>query len=382
MKNFSKIHITSSIFISANVLTILSLYEITNAIPHYFKKPSTVRLLSEVFRESSSGFVQKLPNGKLRASFLHSGQNTSALNNFNIRSGAHVYVKKNPNERYVYSPPGKYHRKVIEEGIAFKIITSSKFGLKKQIDIIRENENIIVTSQKGLDSCKHILKRTILDFGDAPSTSTQTPTSSSEPKIISTKYSSFNTNSKNFDVESKSEYNPLNSKLTSYVSKNNSTGIRESIMIHDDNIQTKIIENPDGSEKSFVTNKFNEIILTKTIDSNGNSTITKKIGHPHKFLTQIYNSNQNLLEETITDRDYYENKTYDRNGELILTTTMNRLEDGSMIGTSISQNSSITYERRNDGSLISTITRNSTGELIKQDFDQNNIPLNNPYRIN
>lgn len=382
MKKLSKIHIKSSIFISANVLTLLSLYKTVNASPHYFGKPSTIRLLSAVFRSPSRSFLQKLPNGKIKATFLHSGQNTSSLNTFNIKSNSRVYAKKNHNEEFVYVAPGKHQRKVIEEGVAFKIITSSKHGLNKQIDIIKENENIIVTSQKGNGTSQQILKRTVLDFGDGPSTSAQASASSSTPRIVETKYSSFDPLSKNFNVETKSEYNPSNSKLMSRISKNNLTGVRESIMVHEDESQTKIIENPNGTEQSFIINKFNEIIVTKSINLDGTTTIMKKIGHPYNFLTKLYGPNQKLLEETTTDRDFYQTKRYNENGELILTTTMNRLQDGSTLETNISQSSSITTERRYDGSLASTITRNPNGELIKQDFDQNGSPINNPYRIN
>ncbi len=282
----------------------------------------------------------------------------------------------------MYVAPGKHQRKVIEEAIAFKVITSSKHGLNKQIDIIKENENIIVTSQKGNGTSQQTLKRTVLDFGDGPSTSAQAYASSSNPRIVETKYSSFDPLSKKFNVETKSEYNPSNSKLISRITKNNLTGVRESTMVHEDESQTKIIENPNGTEQSFIINKFNEIIVTKSINSDGTTTIMKKIGHPYNFLTKLYGPNQNLLEETTTDRDFYETKRYNENGELILTTTMNRLQDGSTLETNISQSSSITTERRYNGSLASTITRNPNGELIKQDFDQNGSPLNNPYRIN
>ena len=170
--------------------------------------------------------------------------------------------------------------------------------------------------------------------------------------------------------------------MISRITKNNLTGVRESTMVHEDESQTKIIENPNGTEQSFIINKFNEIIVTKSINSDGTTTIMKKIGHPYNFLTKLYGPNQNLLEETTTDRDFYETKRYNENGELILTTTMNRLQDGSTLETNISQSSSITTERRYDGSLASTITRNTNGELIKQDFDQNGSPINSPYRIN
>ena len=382
MKKLSKVHIKGTIFISTNVLTLLSLCKITNATSYNFGKPSTVRLLCEVFRNPSGGFLQKLPNGKMKASFLYSGKTSSNLHNFNIKGSSAVYVKKDYDEKFNCVHLERHGRKIIEEGIAFKIITSSKSGLLKQIDIVKENENIVVTSQKGNDTSQQIFKRTILDFGDGPSTSAQASASSPTPKVITTKYSSFNTDSKSFNVETMSEYNPTNSKLISSITKNNSTGIKESIMIHEDDMKTKIIENPDGSGQSYITNKFNETILTKITDSSGNTTMIKKIGHPYKFLTQIYGSNQNLLEETTTDRDFYETKRYNENGDLILTTTMNKFPDGSMVGTSISQISSVTNEYRPNGSLASTITRTPNGELIKQDFDLNNLPINSPYKIN
>ena len=79
---------------------------------------------------------------------------------------------------------------------------------------------------------------------------------------------------------------------------------------------------------------------------------------------------------------YGKTKKYNENGSLTSTTSTYRLPDGSSLGTTTSSSSTTTYERRNDGSLISITSTTPNGEILKQDFDVNNAPLNNPYRIN
>ncbi len=65
------------------------------------------------------------------------------------------------------------------------------------------------------------------------------------------------------------------------------------------------------------------------------------------------------------------------------STRSNTLSGGDSVGTTIYSNGeSLTQERRSDGSLKTSITRTITGELLKQDFNENGEPLNNPYRIN
>lgn len=96
MRNFSKICINSSIFISSNIMTLLILNENVNATPNpLFYKPSTIQLLSKAVKNPSESFIQRLSNGNLRASFLHSGRRGHLLSGFNIRSGSTVFVKKN-----------------------------------------------------------------------------------------------------------------------------------------------------------------------------------------------------------------------------------------------------------------------------------------------
>ena len=95
MRNFSKICINSSIFISSNIMTLLTLKQHVNAMPNpLFSKPSTLQLLSEAIKNPTESFIQRLSNGNLRASFLHSGRRGHLLSSFNIRSGSTVFVKK------------------------------------------------------------------------------------------------------------------------------------------------------------------------------------------------------------------------------------------------------------------------------------------------
>ena len=579
MKKLSKIHITNSIFISANVLTLLSLCKITNASPiSKFAKPSTVALLGEVIRNPTESFIQKLPNGNLKANFLVSGKHSVLLRNFNIKGKSNVGVKKTINSDYKIILPSKSHRKLEEEGVAFKVFTYSKNNLDKQIDIFEENGKIVVNSEKGKGTTNYIVKSTTLDFGDGASTSSQasssnepvitskrysnydessgrfiveqtniynplslklissttknfltreitsssdnapqtsitrevffkTPTiqllsetamnpetapitktpegkikarflhfgrssasvkyvlvkskslvtvkknidnafeeiqkvkgkmnfesegvefiihtrskygldkkihitqengdivvnstkgentpnhsikktvlkfgdGSSSPKINQTKFSLPNDQTKQFDLEEHSTYDVTTRTLISQTTKNNSTGITEHIDKNPDNTKTRIVEQANGNKSKYLLTENNEIIYSERKDPHGNISMTRTLTG-EVLSHKKFNTNGNLVEESISSPYQYESHTYNENGFITSSTRSNTLPNGDSIGTTLYSNGeSITQERRNDGSLKTSITRTITGELLKQDFNENGEPLNNPYRIN
>ena len=213
----------------------LMLYgEKSNATP--ISKPSTVRLLSEVIRNPYSAFIRKLSNGNLKGNFLHSGQNTTALHVFSVKSGALVDVKKTHDGNFYPLSTSKHQRRLEGEGVNFRIYTYSKSGLKKKINIFMENGNLIVNSIKGIGTPDYILKRTVLEFGDGASTSSQS--SSSRPKITVKRYSISDENSNVFDIEETRIYNPLNLNLISQKTKNKATKQSESITINENNTKT------------------------------------------------------------------------------------------------------------------------------------------------
>lgn len=379
MKKISKICINSSIFISSNIFMLILYGEKSNATP--FSKPSTVRLLSEMIKSPYGAFIRKLPNGNLKANFLHSGQNTTALHVFSVKSGAFVEMKKTHDGNFYQLSTSKHQRKLEGEGVNFRIYTHSKSGLKKKINISMENGNLIVNSLKGVGTPNYVLKRTVLEFGDGASTSSQSSSSSSTPKITVTRYSSFDETSNSFNVEKISTHNPSALKLISQTTKNKLTGETESIIIHENDTKTKIVENSDGSSTSSLLTSNNELLFSKTKQGNKNVTITKRLDS-NVYLNQKYNQNLLLEEETLTTPNSIETKKYNENGSLTSTTSIYRLPDGSSLGTTVSSSSTTTYERRNDGSLISITSTTSNGEIFKQDFDVNNTPLNTPYKIN
>ena len=382
MKKISKICINSSIFISSNILMLMLYKETTNATPlHSYSKLSTVQLLSEVITNPTGAFISKIPNGKLKASFLHSGRNIRAIDIFAVKSASTVQVKKTNDSNFERMLASKHQRTLVSEGVAFKVFTKSKLGLDKEIIFTTENENIVVTSEKGIGTPHHVFKKTILEFGDGPSTSTQASSLSPEPKITVTRYSLSNEKAKEFDIEKTSIYDPSNSKLISQIEKNKTAGYTESIMRHEDNMKTKIIEHTDGRTDTFLINSTGEILTSTLMDKNRNVTITKKVNQD-TYLKNKYSSNKILLENEISTPTTSEIKTYDEKGNITSTKIIDKLSDGSTFETIISSSSGITYERRNDGSLISITSTTSNGEIFKQDFDVNNKPLNNPYKIN
>ena len=224
MKKLSKIHIKGTIFISTNLLTLVLTNKTSNATPiSGFSKPSTISLLGEVIRNPSNSFIQRLSNGNLKATFLISGRRDVAKNNYNVKGGATVGVKKTPNSNYeaLYGTP--YQKKFTPEGVAFKILTTSSRGLHKEIHISEENGNIVVNSKKVEGTPNYIIKSTTLEFGDGAATSSQSSTPS-EPRIISKRLSNYNEKEGKFIVEQINIFDPLSLRLTSSTTKNNLTG--------------------------------------------------------------------------------------------------------------------------------------------------------------
>ncbi len=224
MKKLSKIHIKGTIFISTNLLTLILANKTSNATPiSGFSKPSTLSLLGEVIRNPSNSFIQRLSNGNLKATFLISGRRGVAKNNYNVKGGATVGVKKTPNSNYEALHGTPYQKKFTSEGVAFKILTTSSRGLHKEIHISEENGNIVVNSKKGEGTPNYIVKSTTLDFGDGAATSSQSSTPS-EPRIISKRLSNYNEKEGKFIVEQINIFDPLSLRLTSSTTKNNLTG--------------------------------------------------------------------------------------------------------------------------------------------------------------
>lgn len=344
-----------------------------------YSKPSTLRLLSEMLINKSGAFLNRLPNGELKASFLYSGQNNHAPNNFPVKAGSTIYVKKSNGDVFKRLRLKGNQRKLVENGVAFSIYTKSKSGLKKEINISIENENIIVNSTKGYGTPDYVLKRTVLEFGDSASTSSQS--SSSNPKITIKRYSISDKTLNIFDTKETSIYNPLNLKLISKTTKNKTTKQSESITINRDNTKIKIIKNSDGSSSSTTMNSNDEILFSKENHGDGNITITKRL-EDGVYLSQKYDQNSSIVEETLTTSKSSDTKKYDERGSLTSTTSSYKLSDGSNFETTVSSSEATTYEHRNDGSLLSIIIRTSSGELLKQNFDTNNKPLDDPYKIN
>lgn len=89
------------------------------------------------------------------------------------------------------------------------------------------------------------------------------------------------------------------------------------------------------------------------------------------------------MEEKIITPTSSETKIFNEHGEITSTSRINVLANGETLETTTHENGYITtQEKRQDGSLLSVITRTPSGELLKQDFNQNNMPLNSPYKIN
>lgn len=340
--------------------------------PKNFHKPSTVRLLSKAIMNPDKAPITKTSNENLKIKFLYWGKDSYLSNNFNVRVNSTINVKKTSDASFqkVNKPTGK--RQITEEGVAFNILTHNKYGLSKEINITTQNGNIIVDSIKSVGTPLHVTKRTMLDYGDG----------SSSPKIIVTRNSFSSEQSKEFDVKKSAIYDATNFKLLSQTIKNESTGAIEHITKNPDDTKTRIVTHANGKTERFIMTHYDDIIHSESIDDDGNKLITKQLGNEILSFKKL-SSDGKLIEESISSPTQYESRTYDENGFITSSTRSNTLPSGESLGTiTFAYGSSITQERRSNGSLISSITRTTTGELIKQDFDENNTPINQPYRIN
>ncbi len=386
MKKLSKLHITSSIFISANFIALISLNKTANTAPTgVYSKVSTLQLLSEVVRNPMGAFIQKISNGKLKGHFIHSGVSTTTYNNFSVRPRSIIQEKTHDNKFKYLSTEGA-NRIVVAESSAFKILTYSKNSLIKEINMVREGENIVITSEKGARTPQHVLKNTILNFGNlddnTPSTSSQASAPSSKPTITITRHSISNRQSSNFDTEKTSVYEASSLKLISQVTKIKSHDKIESTTQHEDGTTSKIVEHIDGRKNSFVYNHMGETLFSNVTEPDRSNVVTTRLNE-NTYSKLRYNSNKKLVEEKIITPTSSETKIFNEQGEITSTSRINVLANGETVETTTHENGYIvTNEKRQDGSLLSIITRTPSGELLKQDFNQSNLPLNNPYRIN
>lgn len=386
MKKLSKLHITSSIFISANFLTLISLNQTANTAPTGgYRKFSTIRLLAEVVINPGGAFIQKTSNGKLKASFLRSGVFNVSLNNFPLRAGS-VIGKKIENNKFKHLKSESRSHKIIAEADTFKIFTYGKNSLSKEINISRESENIIITSEKGKTTPQHVFKKTILNFGniddDAPSTSSQASAPSSKPTITVIRHSISNGQSSSFDTETTSVYDASSLNLISQITKIKSPYKIESIKHNEDGTTSKIVEHIDGRRNSFVYNRLGETLFSDVVETDGINVITTRLNE-NTYSKTKYNPDKKLVEEKIITPTSSETKIFNEHGEITSTSRINVLANGETLETTTHEDGYITtQERRGDGSLSSMITRTPSGELLKQDFNTNNLPLNSPYKIN
>lgn len=170
--------------------------------------------------------------------------------------------------------------------------------------------------------------------------------------------------------------------MLSQTIKNESTGEAEHIIKNPDDTKTRIITHANGKTEKFIMTHFDDNIYSELIDDDGNTLITKQVDNGVLSFRKL-SPNGKLIEESLSSPNQYESRTYNENVFITSSTRSNTLPSGESVGTiSYANGSSITQERRSNGSLISSITRTTTGELIKQDFDENNHPINQPYRIN
>ncbi len=337
----------------------------------FFKTP-TIQLLSETAMNPETAPITKTPEGKIRARFLHFGRASASVRNVLVKSKSLITVKKNIGDTFEEIQKVKGKMNLESEGVEFIIHTRSKYGLNKKIHITQENGDIVVNSTKGENTPNHSIKKTVLNLVD----------SLSSPKITQTKLSLPNNETKQFDLEEQLLYDATTHTLISQTTKNNSTGKTEHFYRNPDNTKTKIVEQANGSKYKYLLTEKDEIIYSEGKDQYGNTLMTRTLTGgvlSHKK----FNANGNLVEETVSSPTQYESHTYDENGFITSSTRSNTLPNGESVGTTIYLNGeSITQERRSDGSLISTIIRTTTGELFKQDFNTNNLPINNTYKIN
>lgn len=386
MKKLSKIHITSSIFISTNVLALMFQIKTANATPTGYLKLATRSLLAESVRSPSMSFIKKLSNEKLKASFLHTGQRNLGFHNFNVKSGSNV-GEKTDNGEFKPLLPTAYQKRLVGESKHFRILTSSRKGFSKEINILREGENILVISEKGKGTPMHVLKKTVLDFGnediDGPSTSSQASAPLSEPTITVTRHSISNGQSQGFDTETIAKYEVPNLKLISHVTKIKSPDKLETITQHENGTKSKIIEHSDGRESSFMYNHLGETLFSNEVDNNGSRIVITRLDTTTYSKLKYSSTTKKLIEKTKITPTLLETEFFDDDGNLTSTTKVNKTPTGETIETTKHSNGYTTiHERRQDGSLLSIITHTHSGESFKQDFDSNNLPINSPYRIN
>lgn len=340
--------------------------------PKNFHKPSTVRLLSEAIMNPDNAPITKTSNENLKIKFLYWGKDSYLSNNFNVRINSTINVKKTPDASFkkVNKPTGK--RQITEEGVAFNILTHNKYGLSKEINITTQNGNIIVDSVKGAGTPLQVIKRTMLDYGDELSS----------PKIIVTRSSFSSEQATEFDIKKVATYDATNFKLLSQTIKNESTGEAEHITKNPDDTKTRIVTHASGKIEKFIMTHFDDNIYSESIDDDGNTLITKQLNNEVLSFRKL-SPDGKLIEESLSSHTQYESRTYDENGFITSSTRSNTLPSGESLGTiTYADGSSITQERRSNGSLISSVTRTTNGELLKQDFDENSQPINQPYKIN
>lgn len=340
--------------------------------PKNFRKPSTARLLSEIIMNPDNASITKTPDEKLKIKFLYWNSPSDTCNNLTIRVKSTIKVKKTPDSNFeeVNKPKGK--RQITDEGFAFNILSYNKNGLNKEINITTQNGNIIVDSVKGAGTPLQVIKRTMLDYGDG----------SSSPKIIVTRSSFSSEQVTEFDVKKVATYDATNFKLLSQTIKNESTGEAEHITKNPDDTKTRIVTHASGKIEKFIMTHFDDNIYSELIDNDGNTLITKQLNNEVLSFRKL-SPDGKLIEESLSSPTQYESRTYNENGFITSSTRSNTLPSGESLGTiTYADGSSITQERRSNGSLISSITRTTNGELIKQDFDENSQPINQPYKIN
>lgn len=340
--------------------------------PKNFRKPSTARLLSEIIMNPDNASITKTPDEKLKIKFLYWNSPSDTCNNLTIRVKSTIKVKKTPDSNFeeVNKPKGK--RQITDEGFAFNILSYNKNGLNKEINITTQSGNIIVDSVKGVGTPLQVVKRTMLDYGDE----------SSSPKIIVTRSSFSSEQVTEFDVKKVATYDATNFKLLHQTIKNESTGEAEHITKNPDDTKTRIVTHANGKIEKFIMTHFDDNIYSELIDNDGNTLITKQLNNEVLSFRKL-SPDGKLIEESLSSPTQYESRTYNENGFITSSTRSNTLPSGESLGTiTYADGSSITQERRSNGSLISSITRTTNGELIKQDFDENSQPINQPYKIN
>lgn len=125
-----------------------------------------------------------------------------------------------------------------------------------------------------------------------------------------------------------------------------------------------------------------ETLFSNVTEPDRSNVVTTRLNE-NTYSKLRYNSNKKLVEEKIITPTSSETKIFNEQGEITSTSRINVLANGETVETTTHENGYIvTNEKRQDGSLLSIITRTPSGELLKQDFNERNLPLNSPYKIN